>query len=91
MALAMSSFWSMHLFPKPRAARSHARVARAFLTFGAFTSGIGVHYAPSSIINDVNQSLASKLIIGQRILPHVFIRCADARPYELQDLLPADT
>ena len=26
-----------------------------------------------------------------RILPHVFIRAADARPFELQDLLPADT
>lgn len=26
-----------------------------------------------------------------RILPHVFIRAADARPFEIQDLLPADT
>lgn len=26
-----------------------------------------------------------------RILPHVFIRAADARPFEIQDLIPADT
>ena len=25
------------------------------------------------------------------MLPHVFIRAADARPFEIQDLLPADT
>ena len=26
-----------------------------------------------------------------RMLPHIFIRAADARPYELHDLLPANT
>lgn len=25
------------------------------------------------------------------MLPHVFVRAADGRPYEIQDLLPADT
>jgi hypothetical protein len=64
---------------------------RAFQTFGAFTSGIGVHYAPSVIVNTTHQSYAANLIIGQRMLPHVFIRAADARPFEIQDLLPADT
>ena len=56
-----------------------------------FTSGIGVHYGPSSIVNPAHQALASNLIVGQRVLPHVFVRCADARPVELQDALPADT
>ncbi len=64
---------------------------RAFQSFGGFTSGIGVHYAPSAIVNTNHQSHASNLVIGQRVLPHVFTRAADGRPYELQDLLPADT
>lgn len=50
-----------------------------------------MHYSPSSITNPTHQSHASNLIIGQRMQPHVFIRAADARPFELQDLLPADT
>ncbi|KAI0701479.1 FAD binding domain-containing protein [Cytidiella melzeri] len=70
---------------------SHEQFLEAFQTFGAFTSGIGVHYAPSSIVNTTHQSHASNLTIGQRMLPHVFVRAADGRPYEIQDLLPSDT
>ena len=66
-------------------------VFRAFNAYGGFTSGIGVHYAPSAITNTTHQSHAANLIIGQRMLPHVFIRAADARPFEIQDLLPSDT
>ena len=66
-------------------------VFRAFNAYGGFTSGIGVHYAPSAITNTTHQSHAANLIIGQRMLPHVFVRAADARPFEIQDLLPADT
>ena len=64
---------------------------RAFKAFGAFTSGIGIHYAESAIVNAKHQSVAKDLIIGQRIIPQILIRVADARPFELQDLLPADT
>ena len=64
--------------------------ARAFQTFGLFTSGIGVHYQPSAIVNTTYQASASNLIIGQRVPPHVFVRAADARPFEMQDLLPSD-
>lgn len=56
-----------------------------------FTSGIGVHYSPSTVVNTEHQSYASKLVIGQRMPPHVFIRAADSQPVELQDLLPSDT
>ena len=38
-----------------------------------------------------HQVHARALVVGQRMLPHVFVRAADARPLELQDLLPADT
>ena len=64
---------------------------RAFKTFGVFSSGIGVHYTQSAIINPTNQDLSQHQTIGTRILPQVFIRAADARPFEIQDLLPADT
>ncbi|KAI0352108.1 hypothetical protein OH77DRAFT_1409847 [Trametes cingulata] len=70
---------------------SHEEFLEAFQTFGAFTSGIGVHYQPSAITHNQHQAHASKLIVGERMVPHVFIRAADARPYEIQDLLPSDT
>ncbi|KII85917.1 hypothetical protein PLICRDRAFT_115229 [Plicaturopsis crispa FD-325 SS-3] len=70
---------------------SHEDFLKAFQTYGGFSSGIGIHYAPSSIVNTAHQAYAKNLIIGQRMLPHVFVRAADARPYEIQDLLPADT
>lgn len=63
---------------------------RAFQIFGDFTSGIGIHYAQSAIVNAKHQHLAPGLVIGQRTPPQILLRAADARPYELQDLLPAD-
>ena len=66
-------------------------VVRAFKTFGGFTSGIGIHYAPSTITDVTYQSLAPGLAIGQRLPPQVLVRAADSKPYELQDLCPADT
>lgn len=64
---------------------------RAWQAFGSFTSGIGVHYAESAIINSAYQSYAANLIIGERVPPQVFICAADARPWDIQDLLLADT
>lgn len=70
--------------------RTQPRFCRAFQTFGLFTSGIGVHYQPSAITHAQHQDLASALVIGERMVPHVFVRAADARPYDIQDVLPAD-
>ncbi|KAI0628037.1 FAD binding domain-containing protein [Trametes polyzona] len=70
---------------------THEEFLEAFQTFGAFTSGIGVHYLPSAITHTQHQACASKLIIGERLVPHVFVRAADARPYDIQDVLPSDT
>jgi len=70
---------------------SHEEFLEAFQTFGGFTSGIGVHYAPSTITDVTYQSLCPGLPIGQRMLPQILVRAADSRPYELQDLCPADT
>lgn len=69
---------------------THEEFMRVFQTFGSFTSGIGIHYAPSYIVNTAYQSYARNLIIGQRLVPHIFIRAADARPIEIQDYAPAD-
>ncbi|RPD53360.1 hypothetical protein L227DRAFT_399930 [Lentinus tigrinus ALCF2SS1-6] len=70
---------------------SHEEFLEAYQTFGLFSSGIGVHYEPSPITTSKHQACASKLIVGQRAVPHVFICAADARPYDIQDLLPSDT
>ncbi|KAG2159491.1 FAD binding domain-containing protein [Suillus bovinus] len=55
-----------------------------------FTSGIGIHYHPSLAVNDRYQELAGGLVLGKRVPPYKFMRAADARPFELQDLLPSD-
>lgn len=64
---------------------------RAFQTYGLFTSGIGVHYAPSAITSPTHQHLASNLIIGERLIPQIVLRGADRRPFEIQDLCPSDS
>ncbi|KAI9062575.1 hypothetical protein FKP32DRAFT_1573679 [Trametes sanguinea] len=58
---------------------------------GQFTSGIGVRYDPSAIVHNAYQEAATNLIIGERMVPHVFICASDARPVNLHDMLPADT
>ncbi|PFH50293.1 hypothetical protein AMATHDRAFT_75697 [Amanita thiersii Skay4041] len=70
---------------------SHEDFIRAFQTFGGFTSGIGVHYTESAVVQTKHQSHASNLIIGQRMPPQILVRAADGRPYELHDLMPSDT
>ncbi|KIJ21008.1 hypothetical protein PAXINDRAFT_165806 [Paxillus involutus ATCC 200175] len=80
---------------KPRTAEnqdgiSHEEFLTAFQTFGGFTSGVGVHYSSSAIVEVKHQKYAPGLIIGQRMLPQIFIRAADMRPIEIQDMLPAD-
>ncbi|KAF9466163.1 FAD binding domain-containing protein [Collybia nuda] len=70
---------------------SHEDFLKAFQTFGGFTSGIGIHYGESSIVATLHQSYARGLSIGKRMPPQILIRAADARPFELQDLLPSDT
>ncbi|GJE87714.1 phenol 2-monooxygenase [Phanerochaete sordida] len=70
---------------------SHEQFLEAFNAYGGFTSGTNVHYPPSAIVNEAHQQLARNLVIGERMLPHVFICAADARPFDIQDFLPADT
>ncbi|KAF8806894.1 hypothetical protein BYT27DRAFT_7233651 [Phlegmacium glaucopus] len=69
---------------------SHEFFLKMFQTFGGFTSGIGICYTDSLITNPQCQSYAKNLVIGQRVLPQIFLRAADCRPFEIQDLLPSD-
>ncbi|KAG1850915.1 FAD binding domain-containing protein [Suillus subluteus] len=81
---------------KPRTSENqegvtHEQFLRAFQASGGFSSGIGVHYSPSAIVDTIHQSCAPEIIIGERMLPQIFVRAADARPVDIQDMLPADT
>lgn len=70
---------------------SHEEFFQAFEKHVTFTSGLTIQYADSAIVNSAHQSAAKHIIIGQRISPQVLLRVADARPYELHDLIIADT
>ena len=54
-------------------------------------SGIGIRYAPSAIVDAAHQAAAATLVVGERVPPQTFVRAADARPVDVQDILPADT
>ncbi|KAJ3806379.1 FAD binding domain-containing protein [Lentinula aff. lateritia] len=56
-----------------------------------FSSGIGVHYLPSDIVNIKNQGLASGIVIGKRMPPGTVVRLLDFCPIHIHDLLPSDT
>jgi len=69
---------------------THEEFIAAFQSYGNFSSGIGVHYAPSVITETTHQAAAPNLIIGQRLIPHILVRAADAREVNIQDLAPSD-
>ena len=46
---------------------------------------------PSTITIPPVQDIAPGLIAGMRVPPQIILRAADARPFELQDLIPSDT
>ncbi|KAI5118756.1 hypothetical protein M0805_004842 [Coniferiporia weirii] len=88
--------WAKLFSGKPRTEEnkdgvSHEEMLKAYETFSGFTSGTGIQYPPSLITDLRFKHLASELAIGGRMPPQIVIRAADARPYELQDLLPSDT
>ena len=53
-------------------------------------SGMGVHYSPSAIVDPKHQGYVNNLVIGERMPFQTFVRAADIRPVDIQDLLPAD-
>ncbi|KAJ2911833.1 hypothetical protein MD484_g8578, partial [Candolleomyces efflorescens] len=94
--IAFDKIWAKLFTGKPRTEENqdgvtHEEFLRHFQTFGGFSSNVGIHYQPSAITNTQYQHLARHLPIGQRMVPQVFIRAADGRPIEIQDMLPSDT
>ena len=79
-----SAFQAFGLF-----SRHDDHVPASFYTYRAF-SGIGVHYAPSTIVTTDHQDLATNLRIGERVVPQVILRAADARPENIQELVKSD-
>ncbi|KDQ13605.1 hypothetical protein BOTBODRAFT_66580 [Botryobasidium botryosum FD-172 SS1] len=71
--------------------KNHEQFVEACNTYGTFIRGHGVQYEASTITDITHKSIASGLVIGQRIPPGVIVQVADFRPYELHDLLPSDT
>ncbi|KAF8470314.1 FAD binding domain-containing protein [Russula ochroleuca] len=69
---------------------THEEFMGAFQSYGNFSSGVGVHYAPSAVTETTHQAAAPNLIIGQRLLPHLLVRAADAREVNIQDLAPSN-
>ncbi|KAM5530944.1 hypothetical protein V8D89_015389 [Ganoderma adspersum] len=70
---------------------SHEEFLGMLATSNGFMSGIGIHYEPSAIVDARHQSCASKVVVGQRMIPHDFIGAADAVPVNIHDMLPSDT
>ena len=60
-------------------------------TSNGFMSGIGIHYEPSVIVDPRHQSCASKVVVGERMIPYDFIGAADAIPVNIHDMVPSDT
>ncbi|KAG2051867.1 hypothetical protein BDR06DRAFT_990269 [Suillus hirtellus] len=92
--IAFDKTWSTLVCCKPLTGQNSDGVSPEQLlkTFQTdFTSGIGIHYHPSVVVNDTYQELAGGLVLGKRVPPYKFMRAADGRPFELQDLLPSDS
>ncbi|CAK5283211.1 unnamed protein product [Mycena citricolor] len=70
---------------------SHEEFLKIFQKFGGFTSGIGIHYGGSTIVDVTRQECAKNVVVGQRMPPQMLLRAADSRPVQLQDMLPSDT
>jgi phenol 2-monooxygenase (NADPH) len=67
---------------------------RAFRAFSGLTSGVGIQYDPSILVNGAtneSQSAAKSLTIGQRLPPQTVLRAVNSAPIEIQDMCPSDT
>ena len=65
-------------------------VASAHRAYSPFISGIDFTYPQSSITLNAHQDYAFGVVVGRPLPPHVFLRVADARPINIQDMVPAN-
>ncbi|PIL24616.1 hypothetical protein GSI_12500 [Ganoderma sinense ZZ0214-1] len=88
--------WSKLFRDKPQSeanedGASQEEFLRMLETSNGFMSGIGIRYEPSAIVDPGHQSCASKLTVGERMIPHDFLGAANAIPVNIHDMLPSDT
>ncbi|KAL1759801.1 FAD binding domain-containing protein [Schizophyllum commune] len=69
---------------------THEEFLQVHCSFSPFISGMDFTYPPSPITRQTQKKYASGLVIGRPVPPHVFIRVADARPVNIQDMLPSN-
>ncbi|KAI5895589.1 uncharacterized protein SCHCODRAFT_02573393 [Schizophyllum commune H4-8] len=69
---------------------THEKFMRAHRAYSPFISGIDFTYPHSPITQETHQDYASGVVVGRPFPPHVFFRVADARPINIQDMLPAN-
>ena len=55
-----------------------------------FLSGIGIRYEPSVLVNPEHQACASKLVVGECMIPRDLVYAASINPVNLHDVLPSD-
>ena len=74
------------------AAVAYEELRGAFERFSGFFSGIAIQYEPSLITFQSleNQALADGIVIGRSFMSQIVVRHVDARPFHLQDQMPAD-
>ncbi|EGO21398.1 hypothetical protein SERLADRAFT_351441 [Serpula lacrymans var. lacrymans S7.9] len=73
---------------------TYSKFVQTFVVdFGNWASGCGIQYEASAIVDvkTSRQSLANKIIVGQRVPPGEILRTGDFRPYNVHDVLLSDT
>ncbi|KAI4525752.1 hypothetical protein K523DRAFT_297906 [Schizophyllum commune Tattone D] len=69
---------------------THEEFMRAHRAYSPFISGIDFTYPQSPITLNAHQDYAFGVVVGRPLPPHVFLRVADARPINIQDMAPAN-
>ncbi|KAI0628051.1 FAD binding domain-containing protein [Trametes polyzona] len=82
--------WAAMIVGRGDAAPKEGELHEMFMQSTGFTSGLSLRYERSSLVDDRFQACAPQLIVGERMLPHVFVCAADGSPVNIHDMLPAD-
>ncbi|KAI0675874.1 FAD binding domain-containing protein [Trametes maxima] len=82
--------WAALFSDKASARVSEEETHDMFRRNDGFMSGLGLRYEQSAIVKGDYQESASKLTVGEHMVPHIFLCAADARPVNIHDMLPAD-
>ncbi|VDB83033.1 unnamed protein product [Peniophora sp. CBMAI 1063] len=62
----------------------------AFVAHSSLTSGCGIHYAPSLVVEGKSVIGSDLLVVGKRLPPQTLYYSADHAPVDIQDFCPSD-